>query len=539
MAPRLETSEDLVAAGHAALARADWSDARARFESAVAAEASPEALEGLSRAVWWLGDEEATFSTRERAYRAYRDAADAHGAARMAMWIASDQFDFRGDDALAGAWLRKGRALVENEPPSVELAYIAALESDVALLGHSDTATSRERAIEALALARTIADPGIESVALALLGSAMIAAGDAEEGLVHLEEAGALAVGEDFSEPAAPGWALCHTVSAFSEVGDFDRAEQWCRALHTWSAEWRARHFFGVCRTAYGEVLATGGDWPAAEEELQSAMDDMRTTRPALAAPTAVRLGRLRARQGKATEARALFEAAQPLPEAIVGLGELDLAAGDANAACDAAERALRRLGDSSILARFRALELLARARAANGDAGGALALAAELHDSAARLGTPYMRGRAQLVRAQVLSATDEYDEARQAAEDAADLFASCSAPYEGAEARLVLATALGGLGRREHAEAESRAAQAAFAELGAVPRPAPGSGELSPREADILRLIANGKGDAQIAEQLFLSPHTVHRHVANIRSKLRVPSRAAAVAYATRNGLV
>jgi DNA-binding CsgD family transcriptional regulator len=44
---------------------------------------------------------------------------------------------------------------------------------------------------------------------------------------------------------------------------------------------------------------------------------------------------------------------------------------------------------------------------------------------------------------------------------------------------------------------------------------------------------------DAQIAERLFLSPHTVHRHIANVRTRLRVPSRAAAVAHATRRGLL
>ncbi len=58
-------------------------------------------------------------------------------------------------------------------------------------------------------------------------------------------------------------------------------------------------------------------------------------------------------------------------------------------------------------------------------------------------------------------------------------------------------------------------------------------------REVEILRLVADGQSDAQIATCLFLSPHTVHRHMANIRTKLRAPSRAAAVAQATRNGVL
>lgn len=66
-------------------------------------------------------------------------------------------------------------------------------------------------------------------------------------------------------ETAAPGWALCHTVSACASVGDFERAAQWCRALHAWSAAWQARHFLGVCRTAYGEVLAAEAHQPFQE----------------------------------------------------------------------------------------------------------------------------------------------------------------------------------------------------------------------------------------------------------------------------------
>ncbi len=57
-------------------------------------------------------------------------------------------------------------------------------------------------------------------------------------------------------------------------------------------------------------------------------------------------------------------------------------------------------------------------------------------------------------------------------------------------------------------------------------------------REVEVLRLVAEGLSDAQIAERLALSPHTVHRHVANVRTKLRLPSRAAAVAHAARHGL-
>ncbi|GAB3224679.1 helix-turn-helix transcriptional regulator [Mycolicibacterium hippocampi] len=534
------TESDPVAAGRAALERANWAQARACFEEAVASGDAAEAWEGLSRAAWWQGDQDVVFVARERAYRCYQQRADACGAARMAMWLASDHLDFLGDDAVATAWLRRARSLTGDLAPCPEQGYNLLLEADIALLCESDPATAMTKAREAVELAGRIPDVGVEVVGLAILGSALVALGAVEEGLQRLDECAALAVAEDFSEIAAPGWALCHTVSVCANVGDFGRAAQWCRALHKLSEVWQARHFFGVCRTAYGDVLATRGDWVSAEQELVSAIEDLRITRPALAAPSAVRLGRLRASQGDLGEARKLFESALPAPQALLALGELNLAGGDADAAADAADRVLRNLGDASILERFPALELRARAHAAAGATGGAIAVVEEIEGLAVRLGTPYMRARSLHVRANVLAAVGDHDGARQAAEDSADLFTACSAPYDEACVRMVLAAALQALGHGARADGESRAALEAMALLRS-PRDGAGSSadELSTREVEILRLVAQGLGDGQIAERLFLSPHTVHRHVANIRTKLRTPSRAAAVSYATRHGLL
>lgn len=458
----------------------------------------------------------------------------------MAMWLGSDHLDFRGDDAVASAWASRGRTLLRYHEPCPELGYLALLDAEIAL-ARSDPSTAERLAREALELGRGIGDAGVEVVALAVLGTALVASGAVGEGLQRLEECVAMVIGEEFAETAAPGWALCHSVSACADAGDLGRAAQWCRTLHAWAAVWQARHFFGVCRTAYGEVLATSGDWRSAEQELRSALDDLRAARPALAAPTAVRLGRLRMRQGDLAQARTLFEAALPLPQAILALGEMELAGGDATTAVDAADRVLRRLGDASILDRFPALELLARARAIAGNGVGADAATTQLEEEARRLGTPYMLGRARLVRARVLAAAADHDGARQAAEDAADLFTGCSAPYEAAEAQLLLGSALEALGRPERAEAEIRTARAALALLNAETQDQArrGSKDLTPRETDILRLVAQGLGDTQIAARLFLSPHTIHRHIANIRTKLDVPSRAAAVAYATGIGVL
>ena len=86
--------------------------------------------------------------------------------------------------------------------------------------------------------------------------------------------------------------------------------------------------------------------------------------------------------------------------------------------------------------------------------------------------------------------------------------------------------------------------ALAAFLGIKAPPAPVsePDAGvldELSTREREVLGLVAQGLSDTQIAERLVISPHTVHRHVANILAKLRLPTRAAATARAARTGLL
>jgi len=82
-------------------------------------------------------------------------------------------------------------------------------------------------------------------------------------------------------------------------------------------------------------------------------------------------------------------------------------------------------------------------------------------------------------------------------------------------------------------------AAVTAFLDEHDPPRAPSADGPLSLREREVLRLVADGLTDEEIARRLIVSPHTVHRHVANIRTKLRQPSRAAAAAHAARAGLI
>jgi ATP/maltotriose-dependent transcriptional regulator MalT len=264
----------------------------------------------------------------------------------------------------------------------------------------------------------------------------------------------------------------------------------------------------------------------------------------------------LRRRQGRLVEASSLFEQAGHHPLAALGQAELAFDRGDARAAAESAERYLRRVPRHNRTDRVVALDLLVRALAATGDADGARTALAELQGIAAVVGTAPLRAAASLAAGYVALGAGDGDVARRHLEDAVDLFLASGAPYELARARIALARALGLLGRvgaaidetqraldlliELHAELEISRAKALMQELSATSgKPSPGPAGLTAREIEVLRLVADGLNNQVIAERLFLSEHTVHRHVANIFNKLSVSSRAAAVAEAARRGLL
>jgi len=269
-----------------------------------------------------------------------------------------------------------------------------------------------------------------------------------------------------------------------------------------------------------------------------------------------VRLAELRRRQGRLVEASSLFEQAGHHPLAALGRAELAFDRGDARAAAESAERYLRRVPRHNRTDRVVALDLLVRALAATGDANGARTALAELQGIAAVVGTAPLRAAASLAAGHVALGVNDGDGARRHLEDAVDLFLASGAPYELARARIALARALGLLGRVSaaleetqravdlltelHAELEIARGKALMQELSASsPKPPAGPAGLTGREIEVLRLVADGLNNQVIAERLFLSEHTVHRHVANILNKLSVSSRAAAVAQAARKGLL
>jgi DNA-binding NarL/FixJ family response regulator len=149
--------------------------------------------------------------------------------------------------------------------------------------------------------------------------------------------------------------------------------------------------------------------------------------------------------------------------------------------------------------------------------------------------------------RAQLLLADGAPAEALAALREVLRMWLDLGWPHAAGRARLLTGRALRGLGDEPSAVAELTAARTTFAELGATADVREVEALLSQsrapmgltaREVEVLRLVAAGRSNQEIAEQLVLSEKTVARHLSNMYTKLGVGSRTAAAAFAFEHGL-
>jgi len=339
---------------------------------------------------------------------------------------------------------------------------------------------------------------------------------------------------------------------------------QWCERIKEHSRKWGLKPLFAVCRTQYASVCMWRGAWDEAERELTSACDELALCRPGMTTDGLARLGELRRRQGRLDEAASLFERSGGHPIASLGRAAIAIDRNDRQGAIELAERHLRRLPVKNRTERAAALEVLIRAHATPGHAGDlvrARAALDELNSIAAAANTSPLLASASLGEGLVSLGSGDLEAARRGLEDAVDLFEKSGAPFEAAHARVHLASVLGQLGRvdaavgelerardgltRLDAKLELAAADAVRQRLTSAQGPVappvrePNVSGLTARELEVLKLISGGLSNQAIAERLFISEHTVHRHVANTLSKLDVSSRSAAVAQAAKLGLL
>jgi ATP/maltotriose-dependent transcriptional regulator MalT len=302
---------------------------------------------------------------------------------------------------------------------------------------------------------------------------------------------------------------------------------------------------FTVCRIQYAALQVSQGSWPDAERELTSVLDGLQGSRRSSRLDAVVQLGELRRRQGRFAEAESLLRQAEFHPVAVVGRALLRLGDGDPSGAWAAVAAVLRVLPVANRLDRVVALPAAVVTALAAGDLEGARGAAAELRETAGTVGTEALLGSAAAADAALASGRDAvgwwYEAVRH--------FHVAGLRFDEAECRLNLAGSLLAVGDRAAAHELAGAAVVAFTELDATVEAdrarrvqaasGAGAGPITARETEVLRLVAQGLSNPQIARTLVLSEHTVHRHVANILTKLGQPSRAAATAYALTTGLI
>jgi LuxR family maltose regulon positive regulatory protein len=387
-----------------------------------------------------------------------------------------------------------------------------------------------------MALAREVGAVDVEMFALALNGLSLVSAGEIEVGMRRIDAAAAAAVGGEMTDADSIESVCCFAIDACKRVRDLERANEWCLRVRDIAVRFSDRHMFAVCRTHYADVLLWHGDWERAEHELMAAVKELSAIRPGREVDALARMAELRRRQGRFREAEELLACVtshrfHPLVE-----GLLALDGGDAATALEAAARFLRRIGEADRFERVTGLELLVRAAVAGGDVRAGAEAAAELGAIAAASPTAPLRAAALLANGRVAAAGGDAG-AGLLLDDAADLFDAAGARYDAALARLELATSLRSEGRPSLASRAEAGARDSLRELGAC-LPEERVGELSPRETEVLRLVARGLSNDDIARELVLSVRTVERHVANTYAKIGASGRTArAIATAWAHG--
>jgi ATP/maltotriose-dependent transcriptional regulator MalT len=554
---RDNVSRKLVTAGRELLKKGRWEEARQLFQQSLEAEESAGALEGLGVACSWLNDAASTIGSREKAFRMYRDAGDNRSAARVATWLAIDYAEFRGEPAVAAGWLQHARRLVEEIDPCEEQALVLGTAAAVKLFAEQDVPGALQLASEVRRIAESIGSTDGLLMAGAVEGLGLVNQGKVREGMRLLDEATATAFGGACEDLYLIGSTCCCLITACERVRDFDRAGQWCAHVKEFCRRWRIGSLLAVCRTQYSSVLISRGEWVEAEEELTLATEELMERRPALVSAATVRLAELRRRQGRFDEARSLFHAAGTHPLALLGQGALALDNDTPVASAEFAERFLRRTPSASLLERSPGHEILVRAYARQEEMEKARSSLNTLLSIVETVSTDPLIAAARYAEGMVAAGERRYAHALPLFEDAVDLYDKSCMPFESAEAHIELAGVLHHLGRVSRANGEFVTARAKAEAIGArflvhrvddhrttvdVQTPARNPAEettISAREREVLSLIAEGKNNRIIADELFLSVRTVERHISNIYQKLGLKgkaARAAAAAFTLKN---
>jgi DNA-binding NarL/FixJ family response regulator len=523
-----------------------WEDAHQRLADADRrGPLGAEELELLATCAYMLGREEEYFDVLERAHRGHLEAGAPLRAARCGFWIGVN-LAVRGKAGRAGGWLATAERIVEREGSDcVERGYllIPRVFQEAASGRLADAARTASQAAEA---GERFGDRDLFALAIHEQGHLLIRDGALERGLGLLDEAMVALEGGEMS-PIVTGIVYCGAILACQDACEIGRAQEWTAALSRW---WERQPdliaFTGRCLVHRAELTQLRGRWrEAADEARRAAERSLEGGNPRAAGEAAYLIGEIHRMQGRSSEAENSYRGASgygraPQP----GLALLRLSQGRKEDALAAARRALSEA--SELPERIRILPALVEIALEDGQLEEGRRACEELEEIASRQPTAMVEALASGARGAVELAADEAAEALPALRRAWQRWQELDSPYESARIRVMLGRACRAMGDREAAALEVGAAREAFAELGAEPDLARldeldsgrTPGDLTAREVEVLRLVARGVSNREIAAELVISEHTVARHLQNIFAKLGVSSRTAATAYAFEHGI-
>jgi DNA-binding CsgD family transcriptional regulator len=528
-----------------AYARRAWLEAHEAFSRVDDDDAlEAEDLELLAMAKLMLGRDDEAIATLERAHHRYLERGETKRAVRAATWIGMN-LGFRGVIAPASGWLGRAQRLLDQQPgDSVEQGYLM-IPAVFRLEAGGDFEAAAALAGEAAAVAERFGDRDLLSMSLNAQGTMLVRAGRVREGFGLLDEAMVTATTSDLT-PFVLGIVYCGVILACQEVFEVGRAREWTLALSTWADEQPDLvAFTGRCRIHRAEILQFGGSWSDALEEAGRACRRMIETQNAAAGIAYYRRAELLRLRGEFAAAEEAYREAssfgwEPQP----GLAQLRSAQGNRDVALAAIRRASAEITEP--LKRAALLPAYVEIALDAGEIDEAHAACGELEELAGSYESAMLAAMVAYSRGAVAVAAGNAHAALVALREAHRTWFELDAPYEVARTRALLARACSELGDAEAARLELEAACAIFRKLGAAPDlarvepPADGDSHgLSGRELEVLRLVAAGKSNRDIAGELVISEHTVARHVQNIYRKLRLSSRAAATAFAFEHDLV
>jgi DNA-binding CsgD family transcriptional regulator len=502
-------------------------------------------LDQLAESLFWLDRPDDSIAVLGKAFQAHVVSGD-HAGAAMAAWQLFYDHALVGEMALANGWLERARRHAKEVEGSAAVGFLAVAEADHAgWAGELDEAVVH--AARAVEVGQATGDADLLAMALQAKGRALVACCRLEEGYSALDEAMVAVVNGELA-PLFTGWVYCNALSTCHDLADLARAVQWSEAAMRWCDELPdGRLYPGICRLHVVELATLRGTWETAAALAQQACDELSSHDPRYAGEAHYLIGELHRMAGDLDLAEESFTRAHQLgrvPQP--GLGRVRIAQGR----LDAALSGLRLALDPAPAAPIRRIELLAAladAHIAAGDIDAASEAAEGMAAVAQNGSSDYLEALALTTEAQVLVARGEGAAACRCAGEATKRLQALGLPYALARARVVRGVAAQLIDERDTAQLELNAARERFSDLGAEPEerqaaallghsaPSP----LSTREVEVLRLVARGDTNKAIAAELFVSEHTVARHLSNIYTKLGVESRSAATAFAYENALI